>query len=81
MPFSDFFDPPIHSQLIPLFNAVWGDVVAQDLAVGREDAVRALIASSLSSAVKEGERDPGRLKTMAFQAVLAMIAMRSSIDR
>jgi hypothetical protein len=66
----DVFDPETLSLLQKAFDAAWEET---GFALAREDfdptAMRTLMAIRIMAAVRDGERDPGRLKEMAVAAI------------
>ena len=72
------FDIATVALVTPVFIAILAEAEAQGLATER---TRKLIASTLATAVVRGrERDPGRLKELAMQAVRDSLSeVRSSL--
>jgi hypothetical protein len=71
MPFpTECYDPETLGLMTQAFNAAWQDA---EYALASESfdptEVRALMASTIMAAVRDGEHDPERLKELALDAV------------
>jgi hypothetical protein len=67
---TDAYDPETLALMTKAFDAAWEEV-GFALARGDSDpnAIRSLMAIRIMAAVRDGERDPERLKELALEAI------------